>query len=155
MTWKRVRHLGIDEKVIVNEEGRVMNASSCHEYTLQEKHGYKFAVLHVNGKLKWIGVHRLVCAAFHGAPPTSNHEPDHINGDRSDNRPSNLEWVTHKENIRRARSKPVRGVAANGAVIQLPYLAMASELGFDTGAIRKAISRNNTRRSQGYVWEYI
>ena len=43
-------------------------------------------------------VHRLVCEAFHGSPPASDPEVDHINGDRGDNHASNLRWVTAKEN---------------------------------------------------------
>lgn len=154
MTWKRVRHHNLDHAIMVNEQGSVYNATTCRELKLQDKHGYKFVVLRVNGKQKMIGVHRLVCDAFHGAPPSPKHQPDHINGDPSDNRPINLEWVTPMENVRRGRSKPVRAVAANGAVLQLPYLAMAADLGFNVNAISKALHRNKTRRSQGFVWEW-
>jgi hypothetical protein len=140
---------------LVNEQGQVYNATTCKEITQREKNGYLTVVLRADGGYKMFGVHRLVCDAFHGAPPSPRHQPDHINGDRKDNRPSNLEWVTPKENVRRGRSKPVRAVAANGAVIQLPYLAMAADLGFNVNAISKALHRNKTRRSQGYVWEWL
>lgn len=43
-------------------------------------------------------VHSLVCEAFHGPAPSSEHEVSHGNGDRSDNRPENLSWKTHLEN---------------------------------------------------------
>ena len=42
-------------------------------------------------------IHRLVCLAFYGPPPSGNHV-DHINHDRSDNRLANLRWVTPEEN---------------------------------------------------------
>ena len=45
-----------------------------------------------------VGLHRLVCWAFHGAPPSSDHEVAHWNGVATDNRPENLRWVTRKEN---------------------------------------------------------
>jgi hypothetical protein len=38
-------------------------------------------------------VHRLVCEAFHGAPALPSHHADHLNFDRTDNRPSNLRWL--------------------------------------------------------------
>lgn len=43
-------------------------------------------------------VHRIVCHAFHGAPPTPKHEAAHNNGIRSDNRSENLRWATRREN---------------------------------------------------------
>lgn len=47
-------------------------------------------------------VHKLVAAAFLGSRPTG-HEIDHVNGKKTDNRASNLEYVTVIENHARAR----------------------------------------------------
>lgn len=49
-------------------------------------------------------VHRLVLLAFVGVPP-KGWWCDHLNGDKTDNRLCNLEWVTAAENNRRARAK--------------------------------------------------
>jgi len=43
-------------------------------------------------------VHKLVAWVFLGHPPTSNHEVCHKNGDKKDNRVTNLKWGTRKEN---------------------------------------------------------
>lgn len=43
---------------------------------------------------------RLVALAFLGQPPTAKHEVNHIDGDPSNDRIENLEWVTHTENVR-------------------------------------------------------
>lgn len=60
--------------------------------------------------------HQAVFLAFHGEMPPGN-EVNHINGDRSDNHPSNLEAVTRSENNQHSWSalgrKPLTG-AANG-----------------------------------------
>lgn len=58
-------------------------------------HGYPVVNL---GAKNAHAVHRLVCHAFHGEPPTPEHEVNHIDHDRQNNRAENLEWVTSKEN---------------------------------------------------------
>ena len=59
-------------------------------------------------------VHELIAMAFVGDRPKC-YDVDHINGDKSDNRPSNLRYVTRSQNLRghqkvRGRSK-YRGVS--------------------------------------------
>lgn len=49
---------------------------------------------------KCVFVHHLIANTFIGPRPTSNHQINHINGIKHDNRVANLEWVTPLENIR-------------------------------------------------------
>ena len=44
-------------------------------------------------------VHRLVCEAFHGPAPSPDHVAAHANDIGHDNRPDNLRWATHRENV--------------------------------------------------------
>ena len=44
-------------------------------------------------------VHRLVCEAFNGPPPFDKAIVMHLNDDATNNRPENLAWGTHKENL--------------------------------------------------------
>ena len=47
-------------------------------------------------------IHRLVAYAFIGPPPTPRHGVNHIDGDKTNNRPSNIEWATQSENVSHA-----------------------------------------------------
>ncbi len=49
--------------------------------------------------LAGVPVHRIVCSAFHGSPPTDQHVVDHIDTNRANNRPENLRWVSRFENV--------------------------------------------------------
>ncbi|SHH03712.1 HNH endonuclease [Bradyrhizobium erythrophlei] len=44
-------------------------------------------------------VHVLVCEAFHGAKPFEEAVVMHLDEDSSNNKPSNLEWGTQKQNL--------------------------------------------------------
>lgn len=43
-------------------------------------------------------VSRLVCAAYHGLPPSGAHQAAHLNGDSTDNFYANLQWKTPQQN---------------------------------------------------------
>jgi len=59
--------------------------------------GYAMIGLHVDGHLRTASVHSLVMIAFVGPRPLGL-EVNHINFKRADNRVSNLEYVTGKDN---------------------------------------------------------
>ena len=60
--------------------------------------GYLIVSLCHNNRKVTKSVHRLVCMAFHGMPPTPSHQTRHLNGDKRDNRPENLAWGSQAEN---------------------------------------------------------
>lgn len=60
--------------------------------------GYRAVTLCFDGSKRTVKVHRLVCEAFHGEPPSSKHHGAHIDGDTSNNRAENLYWATATEN---------------------------------------------------------
>ena len=77
------------------------------------KSGYLATMLlNDDGKYKSILVHKIVAMAFLGEQPKDT-EIDHIDGCKTNNKPSNLEYVSHSENLRRAfkvgLEKPQRG----------------------------------------------
>ena len=74
------------------KRGRILRPSATRK-------GYLGLVLSRPGERKLTReVHRLVCLAFHGLPPTETRHAAHRNGIRSDNRAVNLKWATPKEN---------------------------------------------------------
>jgi len=64
--------------------------------------GYLRVELNREGQSRKWPVHRLVALAFHGVPG-GDVVINHINGNKTDNRPENLEWTTQKENDRHSR----------------------------------------------------
>lgn len=60
--------------------------------------GYLCVTLLADGKQSFRQLHRLVCIAFHGEPPTPKHECAHGDGDKANCRSDNLRWATSTEN---------------------------------------------------------
>ena len=75
--------------------------------------GYRLVMLNAAaiGKKELARVHRLVANAFIGQPQTDLHQVHHIDGNRANNLPSNLEWVTPRENMHHNMK---RGTAPRG-----------------------------------------
>jgi hypothetical protein len=83
---------------------------------LARKFGYVVITLREEGRRVPRFVHVLVCLAFHGPKPPGM-EVGHRDGVRENNRPSNLRWVTKKENAadRERHGGTPHGEAAHGA----------------------------------------
>jgi len=72
--------------------GRVLKSAVCSQS------GYaKLTIYNDEGQLKTVTVHRAVCAAFHGAP-YPGWEARHLDGNKRNCHPGNLQWGTRKDN---------------------------------------------------------
>lgn len=82
---------------VVDSNGVVSNITTGNILAGRIKNGYHLVC--INGK--YVPVHRLVATAF---IPNPENKPyvNHIDGVKSNNRVSNLEWCTHRENVRHA-----------------------------------------------------
>ena len=89
MIYSRTRYAGFGRKERVD-----WYALKGHKTT----RGYTSVSLCHNNLKVTKNVHRLICMAFHGMPPTEAHQVRHLNGIRTDNRPENLAWGTQAEN---------------------------------------------------------
>lgn len=105
--WRPV--VGYEGIYEVSDQGRVRRLHHCRGVppwrilSLQcDRQGYLSAYLYRRGeKRRIVLVHRLVAESFIGACP-GGLEVNHKNGQKGDNRPVNLEYVTHHENVRHA-----------------------------------------------------
>lgn len=82
------------ERYEVSSGGRVQR--KAYELTGSVTRGYRQVVL---GRGNWAYVHQLVARAFLGTAPEGM-EVNHKNGNKSDNRIENLEYLSHADNNR-------------------------------------------------------
>ena len=107
--WKPI--VGYEGRYEVSNMGRIKSLPKYHRqerimkpYT-NPHHGYVEVHLSKNGKAKPHRVHKLVMEAFtdyRSKGYALYQEIDHIDGDKTNNALSNLQVVTHKENMRKA-----------------------------------------------------
>ncbi len=92
-----------DQYYTIYENGTIIGSQGMITPRMNED-GYLVVTLGEHGNRSMRSVHRLVAMAF--VPNPHNYpEVDHIDGNRQNPAASNLEWVTHQENIKRAWKK--------------------------------------------------
>lgn len=116
---------------LANKEGKVRNAKTGYETfgSLDDK-GYRRVCQwdNVSKTKKEYKAHHIVCTAFHGPCPTSKHEVGHKDDDRSNNAPSNLQWITRKDNMTKANKKRVSTESiSDGSIYVGRYLSETSQ----------------------------
>jgi hypothetical protein len=92
--WLAVR--GYEGLYEVSDHGRVRGRRGISR-TGQTMRGYQTVRLYKHFQRKALTVHRLVLEAFVGPRP-ANYECRHLDGDKTNNRISNISWGTRREN---------------------------------------------------------
>lgn len=95
-------------------------------------------------------VHRIVCTAYHGEPVGDKNVADHIDTNRSNNRPDNLRWVTKLENtlnnpVTRAKIELICGSIE--AFLENPELLYGHESENPNFTWMRAVSKEEAQRS--------
>ncbi|MDH4201366.1 MAG: HNH endonuclease [Phycisphaerae bacterium] len=88
------------ERYSVRENGAVFRHQPEGKRARPNDNKWTFGKVGDKGYLYIAGVqvHRIVATAFHGDPHDPKYVVDHIDSNRSNNRPENLRWLTRLEN---------------------------------------------------------
>lgn len=100
--WRDV--VGYEGKYRVSDGGRIENVRSGRLLRgSPNSGGYVLVRLTAErGRSRVFYLHRLVCRAFNGPPPSPAHVVNHLSGQKLDCRAANLAWCTRAENCAHA-----------------------------------------------------
>ena len=108
----------------VSSEGRCCDTRGNISYGTLRGSGYRTVGISGQNFL----VHRLVKLSFHGPPPNKlAWQVHHVDGDPSNNRLDNLEYVTHQENVKHSFDNPSRGCGGVKHARPVTWRALGSQ----------------------------
>lgn len=175
--WKDIK--GYEGHYQISNLGRVKSLKNYRgngDIILKEinRLGYLHVSLCREGKIINYKIHRLVCMAF---LDNKENKPcvNHINGEKTDNRLVNLEWVTYSENekhsyrvLNKVYASPMKGkygqlihnsklviqISLDGFIVNVYDSQATAER--ETGIRQQSISRcvSGIRyKTGGYIWK--
>lgn len=156
--WRDVP--GYEGRYQVSDMGRMRGRHQAILRPFRNHNGYLIATLLCNGEKRRTGVHRLVAQAF--IPnPDGKPQINHKDGNKENNAPTNLEWVTCSENnLHRRRvlngggGRAPRPVVCMDTGVVYPSITAASEA---TGAQLPKIllcCQGKRKQTAGMRWAY-
>ena len=136
----------------VTEDGRVWSNKSNKWLSQSVSYkGYLKVDLYQEGKRQGKFVHRLVAEAFLESPVGDAITVDHIDGDKINNRASNLQWLSVADNIIKEQAKNYQFRNPNGRVVDVYSLnGYCREYGLDPSNMR-GLFFGRSRSCQGYT----
>lgn len=158
----------VPERYMVSEEGEIFSVKLNRVLTGQkDKDGYiRVTLRDNNGKRVTKYIHRIVAETFLPLPEHSNYEIDHIDGCRTNNKLSNLRWLSSGDN-NRVRHYTAKG-SRNGKskidelcativcdLLQEGYSCprIARQLNISISIVKEIRKRNNWKHiSKDFIW---
>lgn len=163
MRWTEVfeNYLVSDTGVVKNKKsGRVLKSSRSPK-------GYIFYQLRENGNTKTILISRLVYKKFVGEIP-DGYDINHIDGDKRNNHYTNLEAISHHENIlhavrigliksgeRNKKSKKVCEIRKNGQIIVHGSIHEAARSIEKNSAMISECANGYRKTAYGCMWVFF
>jgi hypothetical protein len=159
--WKDV--VGYEGHYKVSDAGEIMSVKKEPKIMslFPNDRGYMRITITKEGKMKQVFVHRLVTQAFIGEVP-QGYSVNHIDGNKSNNKLSNLEIVTFSENNLHAcyvlggTIKSVEQISLDGESLNVfDSITNASRLtGTSLESIVK-VCRGTRKTAGGFKWRYF
>lgn len=146
-------------RTVIRFDGVVWQLQGVSRIQFIDTHGYPSVMLSKNGIRKTYRVHRIVMDAF--IPYGKKREVNHIDGNKTNNRVGNLEWVTSSENkihaskIGLMKSKPVIAYDHKTGIAVREYQSMQEvEIdGYSKGNVCECCNGRRQRHG-GLAWRY-
>ena len=116
-----------------------------------DKNGYLIIGLCRDGQRKWYLIHRIVAETY---IPNPNNLPevDHIDNDKNHNYVNNLQWLSHKDNSRKGRNKPILQFDLDGNFIR--EWECTADVGKKVKDNICHCLKGNQKTAYGYIWKY-
>lgn len=167
--WKPLHVSELKDKYSVSNLGNVRNDITKKVLSNNStRSGYIFQIFIINGKRKAFKTHILVANAFIEIPEELKNHPwkvvNHKDGNKLNNKLSNLEWLTRQQNSQHAADtglappvmRAVNQYDKDGNFIKtwktIKYAEV--ELGISKGLIHNCC-KGRRKKGGGFIWKYV
>lgn len=128
----------------------IKNQKKMYKLTPYSKLGYLRVRLQLNGCCRDKSVAYLVARTFVNGYKEGL-EVNHINKIRDDNRPENLEWMTHIENVRYSVCRKLKVTTKAGTVL---YYDSCNDFCRDAGLSTSNLAKWYMQKNNGYIKKF-
>lgn len=105
----------------VNDDGQILTATGTPLRPSQDRQGYLFVRILLDGKLLYLPIHRLCAYQKYGEQLFTAYCVRHLDGNQLNNRPDNLCLGSHSQNMMDRPFRTRRALALNASQHQLNY----------------------------------